>query len=253
VLQRFRSRAPGSAGTGEVMGIVTEQGSAVGDYQAAAVPGEAAGAVLHRQSVLATRRSVLYVLSHRDAFVTEDLVSWYAERGFHVYVADLRGRVPRRRQDCLAALDAACRQLRDGDGADMIVVSGHAAGALVAALWCDARRDVGVADALILSGPVLGWRLRRGLEVACPVLVICAAAQRDPGGPGARGARLAAALRRRDSAPRLGAHVTWLQLESGLPGEAQAPDSHEGQRRFLDEVGRWLGAYMYGKVRDQLL
>jgi hypothetical protein len=252
----FPQRAPGFAGTGEVMGIVTEQESAVGGYPAAAVPGgpgEAGGAVLHRRSALATRRSVLYVLSHRDAFVAEDLISWYAERGFHFYVADLRGGVPQRRQDCLAALDAARRQLGDGDGADMIVVSAHAAGALVAALWCDARRDDGVADALILSGLVLGRRLRRGLDIACPVLVICPPVHSDAGGPGPRGARLGAVLRRRETAARLGAHVTWLQLDGGLPGQVSADDSGEGQRRFLDEVGRWLGAYMYGKVRDQLL
>jgi hypothetical protein len=241
------------------MGIVTEQDSAVGSYPATAVPGAsdetatAGAAVLHRRSALATRRSVLYVLSRRDAFLAEDLVSWYAERGFHVYVADLRGDAPQRRKDWLAALDAVSRQLRDGDGADMIVVSAHAAGALAAALWCDARRDAGVADALILSGPVPERRLRRGLDIACPVLVICPAGQRDASGPGARSARLTAALRRRDNAPRLGAHVTWLRLDAGLPGQAPAGDTGQGQRRFLDEVGRWLGAYMYGKVRDQLL
>ena len=46
-------------------------------------------------------------------------------------------------------------------------------------------------------------------------------------------------------------HVTWLR-----PADEQArPDASEpaDRSRFFDEVGRWLGAYMYGQVRDQLL
>lgn len=27
----------------------------------------------------------------------------------------------------------------------------------------------------------------------------------------------------------------------------------DARRRLFDEMGRWLGAYMYGQVRDQLL
>jgi hypothetical protein len=37
--------------------------------------------------------------------------------------------------------------------------------------------------------------------------------------------------------------VTWLTL-AGAGGD---------QRRLLEELGRWLGAYMYGSLRDQLL
>jgi hypothetical protein len=233
------------------MGLITERQDG-GGYSEVALPGApAAGAgtgnaVLHRRSPLATRRSVLYVLCHQDAFVAEDLVTWYTERGFHFYVADLREGKPSR-QDCSGRLDAASRQLRDGDGIEMIVVSGHAAGAVTAALWCDARREAGAADALILCSPQLGRRLRRGLDIACPVLVL-----RPSGGQAGSGRRAGAVGRRRgDGAVRLGAHVTWLLLDAGLPG--QAPDTGDGRRRFFDEMGRWLGAYMYGKVRDQLL
>jgi len=59
---------------------------------------------------------------------------------------------------------------------------------------------------------------------------------------------------------QLGGHVTWLRLPSGT-GEAPAPQAvhhghqehHTEQRGYFDELGRWLGAYMYGPVRDQLL
>jgi len=235
------------------MGVITEHDGA--GYTTAALPDapaeetRAGGAVLHRQSPLATRRSVLYVLCRQDAFVAEDLVTWYTERGFHVYVADLRDGGDLRREECFAELDAASQQLRDDDGTEMTVVSAHGAGALTAALWWDARRGAGPADALILCNPRLGRRLRRGLDIACPVLVMYPAA--DDESPGARAVRTALLRRRAGGAVRLGAHVTWLLLDAGLPG--QAPDTGDGRRRFFDEMGRWLGAYMYGKVRDQLL
>ena len=50
---------------------------------------------------------------------------------------------------------------------------------------------------------------------------------------------------------RLGEHVTWLTLDGGLPGQPPAPASQ--CKRLLDEIGRWLGAYLSGQVRDQLL
>ena len=45
--------------------------------------------------------------------------------------------------------------------------------------------------------------------------------------------------------------MTWLRLEEGLEGAEE--DAGGDRRNFFDEMGRWLGAYMYGKVRDQLL
>ncbi len=36
-------------------------------------------------------------------------------------------------------------------------------------------------------------------------------------------------------------------------GHGQAPGEAADRRQFFDEMGRWLGAYMYGGVRDQLL
>ena len=49
----------------------------------------------------------------------------------------------------------------------------------------------------------------------------------------------------------LGGHVTWLQL----PGSSSQPYLAEGadRRAFFDAIGRWLGAYMYGQLHDQLL
>ena len=258
------------------MGIITEHAGAADGYEAVPVPapGQAApdkaalpkaalhtvtdsgggGVILRRRSTLPTRRSVLYLHCARDTFVPEDLVSWYTERGFHFYVADLRPGGQRRqgpgRDECFAGLDAACRHLRDTEGIDMIIVSAHADDALTAALWCDTRRDAGLADALILSSPTFGRRQRRGLDIACPVLVMSTGGDPEAqGGPGRLGTRL---RRRADAATvRLGPHVTWLRLEDGLDGRADGAGAD--RRQLFDELGRWLGAYMYGKVRDQLL
>jgi len=243
-----------------MIGLMTERDG----YEAVAVPpgpddpagGGAPGsgrAMLRRRSALPSRRCVLWLHWRRDAFAPEDLVSWYTQRGFHFYVADLRRRdgadfPARRRQapsrgECLARLDTARRHLRDAEGIETLVVSAHAADALTAALWCAAGRDAGVADALILSSPAFGRRLRRSLDIACPVLVMSPASSERRDGR----------MRRGNGAQpsRLGSHVTWLRLEHGLDGQACAEGSD--RRRVFDEIGRWLGAYMYGGVRDQLL
>ncbi len=235
------------------MGATTERAGAAGEYEEVEIPGMPdaaggpAGTVLRRQSPRPSRRAVLHVHSSVSTEVPEDLARWYTERGFHFYVTDLaapggrRWRARLRPRAALrgrfARLDAACRHLREADGIDSVVISAHSADALTVALWCDARREAEPAGAVILSCPVFGRRLRRGLRIACPVLVMCPAAD----GPGRTGPMPAA----------LGPHVTWLWLPGGLdsPQAAGAAD----RRLLFDEMGRWLGAYMYGQVRDQLL
>jgi hypothetical protein len=249
-----------------VIGIVTERNGAAGEYEEVEIPGApetedgAARTVLRRRSAFPTRRAVLHVHCLPDSFVPEDVVRWYTDRGFHFYVADLRPRGAKERHGRLgrrpalrarfARLDAACQYLHEKDGIESVVISAYSADALAVALWCDARRDAEPADALILSSPVFGRRLRRGLHIACPVLVMCPSAEpsasvRRPD----RGGR----LRRRKGSETtvLGPHVTWLWLASGLTGQEVTSDAD--RKVLFDEMGRWLGAYMYGQVRDQLL
>jgi hypothetical protein len=259
-----------------MMGLITERGSAADGYAAVTVPpapGEPAGAgaaMLHRRSALPSRRSVLYVHCQPGSFAPEDLARWYTERGFHFWIADLcpqdgqQGRIPGRRHaraGLFASLDGACRYLREAEGIDMIIVTADGGDAAIAAEWCDARRDARCADALILSNPVFGRRLRRGLDTGCPVLVL--------GAEGAQANRLALLRHGDQAAARLGPHVTWLRLQpvpggppapggepgpDGQPEPAGGPGQPAGDRhQFFDEMGRWLGAYMYGQVRDQLL
>jgi hypothetical protein len=247
--------------------------------------GRGGAAVLRRRTARPSTRAVVYVHCLGDPFVPADLAGWYTDRGFHFYAADLRAvgggpGAPERSGPAgelsayFACLDAAITHLRATDAIDTVVVSAHSAGALFAALWCHARRGSQPMDALILAGPELGagrrWpgraspllagaqrRLRRGLEIACPVLVMCpAAAGHAPGGGllplgvlGAVGALGTLAGRR--ATIRLGEHVTWLTLDGGLPGQDPAPAPQ--RRHFLDELSRWLSAYLSGAIRDQLL
>jgi hypothetical protein len=191
-----------------------------------------------------------------------------------------------------ADLDAACAQLRDADGIAHVIVAAHGRAALAVALWADARgaglagggadlagggADLAgsAADAVILFEPALAARPVMNLNIACPVLVLTSPVSSEPArvepllarpprvGPpriGPLGAQPmrpqplsarplgAGPLRSgfRQHRPgaamaRLGSHVTWLQLPE--PGE----------QAVFDELGRWLGAYMYGSGRDRLL
>lgn len=245
------------------MGLIMEQSGAFDEYEAVALPpgpGPASpslgSAVFLRRSARPSRRAVLHLHDLTGSFAPADLARWYNERGFHFYVTDVDVREPfdgtvRRRTPGLlragfAALDAACRHLRQADGIDAIILSAQGDAAPAAALWCHARRAVRPVDALILSNPDFGKGLRGRLDIACPVLVISAS---GPDGGRTAGSR-AGRRERRGAGLRLGQHVTSLYLDAAARG---AQDSAVARKRLFDEMGRWLGAYMYGQVRDQLL
>jgi hypothetical protein len=240
-----------------------------------------------------TRRAVLYVHCLRDSFVPPELAVWYLQRGFHFYVVDLRAARPHGREATLAeyfgCLDLAARQIRDTDGNDTVVVSAHRAGAVIAALWCHTRRETGRADALILADPEFGpdqrwlgrllaaWspaaaapggtaegrpaellpraqrRLRRGLDIACPVLVISPPAPSAPlaGRPARTGLVCGGPPARLGPSARLGPHVTWLRLDGA--GQVPRAADRETRKRLHEELRRWLGAYLSAEIRDQLL
>lgn len=332
--------------------IIAEHDGVLDGYEAVQLPpapeepGCRNAAMLRRRSARTSKRAVLYLHCLADSFVPEDLASWYTERGFDFYVADLRPQAQldqpaagRRGaadlSECFGALDAMSAYLRDSEAIDTVVVSAHAAGALIAALWCDARRQGGPADALILASPAFGsgsrqrmfgrlrkgsrtseaglpgktvsdgeaspagqtapdghatpagqttpatsashapaapagqageadtaWadggrllagaqrQLRRGLDIACPVLVMCTAADWEAPEDGPRRKR----LKRQGGGhgtTRLGPHVTWLRIDEGLTGPL--PPGGAESRPFFRELGRWLGAYLSGQFRDQLL
>jgi hypothetical protein len=228
-------------------------------YEQVLMPGPAAAArrdpALQRlQSLQSTRRAVLYVRAAGDPLEPVDLAEWFTERGFHFYVAGLgrargigklwpvrawrasrvrlRARFGRGRPTAPAGLDGVCAHLQQAEGMAHVIVVAQGRGARAAALW-SARRPA--ASALILIQPDLpARRPARALSIACPVLVLT--------GPG------------RAAGWRLRGHVTWLELPAlGGNDGSTAPMPPAGEQSFFDELGRWLGAYMYGQFRDQLL
>lgn len=237
------------------MGLMTEQSGPAEEYEAVALPVRSANsaAVFVRRSARPSRRAVLHLHELSDSLAPADLVRWYNERGFHFYLTDvttsepepsIRRRAAKSQPMAFSALDAACGYLKEAEGIDAIILSAQGSTALMAALWCDARPVSRPVEAVILSGPDFG-KERIRLDIACPVLVVSAAgAWRDT--------RRAA---RGKESIRLGQHVTWLQIDAagraGSAGNGLGPLPQ--RRRLFDEMGRWLGAYMYGQVRDQLL
>ncbi len=233
------------------MGLITTRDGA-SEYDTVALPRvgevasrEVASRLFLHQSARPTRRAVLHLHDLRGSFAPADLARWYNERGFHFYVTDPQepiapgppnprwSRTPRLARPGLMAMDAARRYLREAGGIDAMILSAEGQAARIAAQWCDARRAVRPVDALILSDPDFGRARRARLDIDCPVLVISVASDGQPD-------------------IRLGQHVTWLEVGEDRAGVA-APDMADARRRFFDEIGRWLGAYMYGQVRDQLL
>ena len=209
-------------------------------------------------SAQATRRAVLHVQAAGDPPVPADLANWFTERGFQFYVAGVRlpldalsaRHADRDLQAVFADLDAASDCLRGPDGMVSIVVTARGRSAYAAAQW-SARREASderQANALILSAPAWPARASLHLNIACPVLVVDGGgdigirSQRTtpprpgrlrPGRPGRSGPH----------ARQLGRHVTWLAIA----------DADADRQLFLTELGRWLGAYMYGLGRDRLL
>ena len=253
--------------------------AALHGYESVTVPDRtlavAEPVMMRRRSMQPSRRAVLHVQTAGDSPVPPDLASWFSERAFHFYLAALRspirpargpGRGRTQNRATLAHLDAACAHVRQADGMEHVIVTAQGQGAIAAARWSDLRRaprqrcqdesgdqagsqGSAGADALILYQPALPARPALHVNIGCPVLVLTDAgqAQDEP-------RRRALRMRNRDSAApiaHLGDHVTWLRL----PDAAAGPDASgcADRRAFFDELGRWLGAYMYGQLRDQLL
>ncbi|BDO43593.1 alpha/beta hydrolase [Cellulomonas sp. NTE-D12] len=113
------------------------------------------------------RRAVLYVHGFVDYFFHPHVAAALAEHGYDLYALDLRdyGRSirPGRPPDDVTDLglyseeiDTAVRMLRPRY--ERLVLLGHSTGGLITALWADARRGLGLVDALVLNSPWLDLR-----------------------------------------------------------------------------------------------
>lgn len=231
--------------------LVTQRGAREG-YEAVIVPttAEGRGATVFRWSASRpSRRAVLHLADLSDSLISAEVAIWYTERGIRFYLADLDPRMSLagtgRRQarpvgDALRQLGLACAHLRAAEGISEIILSASGTDCVTAALWCASESaTTATAGALILTDPVFGRSAPSGLDISCPVLVISGT------GP----ARATKARRRIG----LGAHVTWLNLAAGGHAfQERWPTAPDPGRQFFRELGRWLGAYMYGRD-DRLL
>ncbi len=113
------------------------------------------------------RAAVLYLHGFVDYFFHPHVGDALAAAGYDVYALDLRdhgrsirtGRPPNETTDLslyVEELDAAVRAVRADH--DALVLLGHSTGGLTAALWADARRGLGLVDALVLNSPWLDLR-----------------------------------------------------------------------------------------------
>ena len=226
-----------------------------------AVRSDAAGlttGMVRLSSIQATRRAVLHVQAAGDPPVPAEVASWFTERGFQFYVAGVRlplGALSARHAErdlrsVFADLDAASACLRGPDGMVSVIVTARGKAAFAAALWSASREatDGRQANALILSAPAWPARAILQLDISCPVLVVysrgdsAAGSQARVRPPRQGGLRSGRPGRSELPATQLGRHVTWLALA----------DVDSDRTVFLTELGRWLGAYMYG-LRDRLL
>ena len=140
--------------------------------------GEVVATLISRRADQPTRKAVLYIHGFVDYFFQVHLAEFFTERGFDFYAIDLRkyGRSLREHQtanfctditDYYPEINEAVRIIREEDGHDTLLINGHSAGGLVAALWAHQVRGQGLVQGLFLNSPFFEfnepWIVRHGL------------------------------------------------------------------------------------------
>jgi alpha-beta hydrolase superfamily lysophospholipase len=126
--------------------------------------GPVTATLVRRRAERGDGRAVLYVHGFSDYFFQTHLADFYVARGIDFYALDLRkyGRsllghqTPNFCRDLTEyyqELDEAARIIREDDGHDRLLVSGHSTGCLVTALWAHDRRNTRLVDGMFFNSP----------------------------------------------------------------------------------------------------
>ncbi|MEU8237491.1 alpha/beta hydrolase [Actinoplanes missouriensis] len=140
--------------------------------------GPVVATLVRRRADRPSRRAVLHVHGFVDYFFQTHMADFFVERGWDFYALDLRkyGRsllphqtpnFTRSLTEYFPELDEAARIIREDDGHDQLLVTGHSTGGLITSLWAHARSGQGLIDGLFLNSPFfdfnLPWLIRRPL------------------------------------------------------------------------------------------
>lgn len=113
--------------------------------------GEVVATLVSRKAPGATTRAILHLHGFADYFFQTPAADYWTERGYDFYALDLRkyGRSIRPHQTpnfvtdlehYFEEIDETMQRIRERDGHDHILVSGHSTGGLIAPLWADVRK-----------------------------------------------------------------------------------------------------------------
>jgi alpha-beta hydrolase superfamily lysophospholipase len=137
--------------------------------------GPVVATLVRRTPIGRHRRAVLYLHGFVDYFFQVHMAQEWVDHGFDFYALDLRkyGRSIRAHQtindvrdlaDYDEELDEAIRIIR-AEGHDVVVLSAHSTGGLIAPLWAHRHRGQGLIDAMVLNSPFFdhnGTAFQRG-------------------------------------------------------------------------------------------
>jgi alpha-beta hydrolase superfamily lysophospholipase len=126
--------------------------------------GEVVATLVSLKAPMPTRRAVLYVHGYVDYFFQTHLAEFFTGLGYDFYALDLRkyGRsllahqTPNFCRDLSeydAEIDAAMKIVREEDGHDTVLLSGHSTGGLITALYAHRVRGRGLIQGLFLNSP----------------------------------------------------------------------------------------------------
>lgn len=143
--------------------------------------GEVVATLVRLRGPCDSSRAVLYLHGYMDYFYQAEMAERYVEQGLHFYALDLRkyGRSLRPHQtpnfctdleEYFEELDQAVEMIREVEGHDQLLLSGHSTGGLIGAIYAHRRRGQGLVDALFLNSPFFDFAVDPLSRVAVELL-----------------------------------------------------------------------------------